>query len=55
MVRRPGIMGAPSAGSEADLFVTPLRTPTAAVRSVRRRWLVVVDAGQQLVVTAEAG
>lgn|GEM_PF-1735541 len=51
----PSIMGAPSAGSEADLFVTALRTPTAAVRSVRRRWLVVVDAGRQLVVTEEEG
>ena len=27
--------------------MTALRTPTTAVRSVRRRWLVVVDAGRQ--------
>ncbi len=47
----PSIMGAPAAGSEADRFVTALRTPTAVVRSVRKRWLVVVDAGRQLLVT----
>lgn len=51
----PSIMGAPAAGSEADRFVTALRTPTAVVRSVRKRWLVVVDAGRQLLVTEEEG
>ena len=51
----PSIMGAPTSGSEADRFVIALRTPTAVVRSVRKRWLVVVDTDRQLVVTQEEG